>query len=255
MDAALLVRPVVAPLPGAGMTPIQIAQFHAHALTRAFQRKLGALRETVEALDPASSYVSFSAGKDSAVIAHACHLAHPGIAILMVDPGCPTHWTESERVIWRAYAQVHGWDLHLFLWDKWGLDLETDSTIDYQQRIHGDMFEGLHAYAGAHGLTCRVMGLRASESRNRRMLIGCRGSAYDYKGGGSAVLPIATWQTEDVWAYIVSHDLPWLSIYDAMGPHARNGFVGRSGEEMGRMDYLHHHFPDIWRWAKQRGLA
>lgn len=254
MDAALLVRTLVVALQGAGVTPIQIAQFRAHALSRAYQRRLEALRAMVADLDPVTTYVSFSAGKDSAVIAHACHQAHPGIAILMVDPGCPTHWTEVERETWLVYARAQRWALTLFPWDKWGLDLETDSTTDYQTRIHADMFAGLHAHADAHGLTCRVMGLRAAESRNRRMLIGHRGSAYDYASGGSAVLPIATWQTEDVWAYIVTHGLPWLSIYDALGPHARNGFIGRSGEEFGRLEFLRQHFPDVWRWARERGL-
>lgn len=53
------------------------------------------------------------------------------------------------------------------------------------------------------GLTTRVMGLRASESRNRRMSIGMRGLDYRYTDGSRALLPIGIWQTDDVWAYIV----------------------------------------------------
>lgn len=236
------------------MTPIQVVQFHAHALSRAFRGRLEALRAIVAKLDPASSYISFSAGKDSAVVAHACHEAHPKIPILMVDPGCPTHWTEDERNMWLTYARERGWNLTLFPWDKWGLDLNVDSEIDYQARIHRAMFEDLHHYAHTHGLTCRVMGLRAAESRARRMLIGCRGDHYDYKDGGSALLPIATWQVEDIWAYHIINNLPWLSIYDKLGPHARNGLIGRSGEEFGRVEFLRRHYPDVWRWAVARGI-
>lgn len=236
------------------MSPIQIAAFRAHATTAAYQRRLGALQDLVQGINPRASYVSFSAGKDSAVIAHACHAAHPEIAILMVDPGCPTHWTEPERDAWVHYAHAQGWNLTLYPWDKWGIDLATDSTADYQQRIHADMFSAIHAHARRDRLTTRIMGLRASESRNRRMSIGRRGQAYDYADGGSALLPIATWQTADVWAYIITQGLPWLDIYDRLGPDARNGLVGRSGEEFGRLEYLRQHYPDVWRWAIKQGI-
>lgn len=237
-----------------GMTPLKIAAFRAHATQAAYRRKLEALRASALALDPACTYVSFSAGKDSAVIAHACHAAHPGIAILMIDPGCPTHWTEEERTAWLDYATAQGWNLTLFPWDKWGIDLQTDSTTDYQARIHQSMFQPIQQHAQSAGLTCKVMGLRAAESRNRRMLIGTRGGRYEYKDGTSAVLPVSTWQTADIWAYIVTNGLPWLSIYDFLGPEARNGLVGRSGEEFGRLEYLRHYYPEVWRWATAAGV-
>lgn len=236
------------------MTPMQLAAFRAHATQSGYLRKVDAMRQMVAALDPAASYVSFSAGKDSAVIAHACHAAHPGIPILMIDPGCPTHWLDHERQRWLDYATSQSWNLTLYRWDKWGLDLDTESVEDYQKRIHADMFSAIHDRAGRDGLGTRVMGLRAAESRNRRMSIGRRGLVYDYCGGGRAVLPIGIWQTADVWAYIITHGLPWLDIYDRMGPDARNGLIGRSGEEFGREEYLRHHFPDAWRWAVARGV-
>lgn len=238
-----------------GMTPIQIAAFRAHATLPAYQRRLAALRDLVSGIDPKKSYVSFSAGKDSAVIAHACHQTHPEIPILMTDPGCPTHWTEDERDTWLSYASKNQWRLTIYPWEKWRLDLHTDSEVEYQRRIHEDMFSAIHAHADAAGLTTRIMGLRASESRNRRMSIGRRGAAYDYADGGSAILPIATWQTDDVWAYIITNSLPWLSIYDLIGPHARNGLVGRSGDNYGRIEYLRMYYPDVWRWAAARKLV
>lgn len=172
------------------MTPMQIATFRAHATQAGYRRKLADMLDMVAGLDPSTTYVSFSAGKDSSVIAHACQAAHPGIPILMIDPGCPTHWMDHERRRWLDYAAAQGWNLTLYPWDKWGINLGTDSVEDYQQRIHADMFSAIHARAERDGLTTRVMGLRASESRNRRMSIGRRGLAYDYAGGGRAVLPI-----------------------------------------------------------------
>lgn len=226
---------------------MQIARWRAHATLPPYRRKLAAMRALVAGIDPRTTYVSFSAGKDSAVIAHACHAAHPGIAILMIDPGCPTHWLAHERERWLDYAQQHGWALTLYPWDKWS------DAVD-QANIHASMFEAVHERARRDGLTTRVMGLRAAESRTRRIVVATRGLDYRYADGSRALLPIGTWQTDDVWAYIVEAGLPWLDIYDALGPHARNGLVGRTGEKHGRLEYLRLHFPDVWRWAVARGV-
>lgn len=249
-----MVQSVVGGLHGAGMTPMQLAGWTAHALQSSYRHKLDAMRQMVADLDPATTYVSFSAGKDSSVIAHACHATHPGIPILMIDPGCPTHWLERERERWQSYAATHNWNLTLYAWDKWEKPQEDDSEQQYRDRIHRDMFAKTEARAKTDGLTCKVMGLRVAESRNRAMLVATRGDAYRYRDGARAVLPIARWSTTDVWSYIVTHGLPWLEIYDAIGPEARNGLIGRNGERFGREEYLRHHFPEAWRWAVKRGV-
>jgi 3'-phosphoadenosine 5'-phosphosulfate sulfotransferase (PAPS reductase)/FAD synthetase len=236
------------------MTPMQLAGFRAHAALPVYRRRLADLRHMVAGIDPATTYVSFSAGKDSAVLAHACQQAHPDIPILMIDPGCPTHWLESERQRWRDYAAAHGWRLTLFPWDKWAGAQEGESEKAYQARIHASMFAPIAEHARAHGLTCRAMGLRADESRGRRMSIAVRGMSYAYKDGTRAILPLARWSEMDIWAYLVAHEVPWLDIYDIIGPHARNGLIGRSGENFGRVAYLRQYFPDVWRWAVARGI-
>lgn len=236
------------------MTPIQLAAFHAHALLPTFRQRVTEARAVVDQIDPTCTFVGFSAGKDSAVIAHLCHEAHPGIAMLMVDPGIPTHWIQSDRDAWLSYAETHGWNLRLFPWDKWGVDRRADSVETYQAHIHNEMFADLQNYAKQHALTDRVMGLRKEESRARAILVNTRGTIYDYAAGGRAYLPIARWRTIDVWAYIVTHELPWLDIYDRLGPQARNGLVGRSGEAYGRIEYLREAYPDVWRWAVARGI-
>jgi 3'-phosphoadenosine 5'-phosphosulfate sulfotransferase (PAPS reductase)/FAD synthetase len=128
---------MVGGLHGTGMTPIQLAAWAAHASQAGYLRKLKAMRRMVADLDPVTTYVSFSAGKDSSVIAHACHTAHPGMPILMIDPGCPTHWLEHERERWLSYATAHGWNLTLYAWDKWGGDSRADdSEQQYRDKIH-----------------------------------------------------------------------------------------------------------------------
>lgn len=238
------------------MTPLFLAACQAHARTRGYQRKEEALHDLMRQRDPAKTYVGFSAGKDSTVCAHACHQAHPGIAMLMVDPGCPTHWLEEERQFWVSYAEAQRWALTLFPWDKWRLQTDQEDISAYQATIHADMFHDLSRYADTHDLTTRVMGLRQEESRARGIMLARKGPTYLYADGKhGAVCPLAQWRWQDVWAYLVRHNLPWLSIYDRLGPQARNGLVGRSGESQGRWEYLREAYPAVWRWARQQEIA
>ena len=200
------------------------------------------LRENMDS----HTYVSFSAGKDSSVIAHLAHLVKPGIPILMVDPGCPTHWTEDERKIWIEYAKCHGWKLKIFPWNKW----EKERSAEKLASLHHDQFEALTAYARANGLVKRVIGLREAESKARKITSRYRGRIATYKNGEERLLPITKWRTEQVWAYIVSRGLPWLSIYDHLGPEARNGLIGVNGAERGRMVFLKKYYPKAYEEAK-----
>lgn len=234
------------------MDDLTRAGFFAHRHGAAFKTALSrTLSLIAEHLDD-RSYVSFSAGKDSAVCAHICHRRRPGIPILMVDPGCPHHWTEDERRAWIAWADTRGWNLRLFLYDKWTAAVSrAENDGAHRHIVHRAMFADLHAYAAAHGLDQRVMGMRAEESPARSMVAAVRGPAYTYADGGRALNPIMHWRVADVWAYTLRAGLPWLSIYDHLGPAARNGLIGRSGIKRGRLAWLKIHYPDAYIEARR----
>lgn len=224
---------------------ISRAEYLLRAKRPGFQRRVAGLMAHLDVqLDP-SCYVSFSAGKDSGVIAHACNIVRPGISMLMVDPGVPIHWTAEERAMWQEYAEREGWNLRLFPWDKYAT-ARPEGGAEYRASVHADMFRDLTAYADAHGLTRRVMGLRAEESPDRRKSLG-----RDKGVSESRLCPISLWTHHDVWAYTVSEGLPWLSIYDHLGPDARNGLIGRNAVERGRLVYLRRYYPEAYRVARE----
>lgn len=225
---------------------IDKAEYLLRSKLDAYQQLQAELMRTLSRELDESSYVSFSAGKDSSVIAHACHAVYPGIPILMSDGGCPVRWMEYEREMWLQYAAAQGWNLHLFPWDKFST-IRTGGTVkQYQQRSHNAMFRDLTAWAHERGYIRNVMGLRAEESRTRRISFAVHGCVNHKR-----ICPLADWRTADVWTYIISHGLPWLSIYDYVGPDARNGLIGRSGVEQGRHVYLKLYYPEVYRQARE----
>lgn len=163
------------------------------ARTARFRARCAALtRLLAEHISPRDSYVSFSAGKDSSVIAHAAHAVHPGIAMLCVDSGVPYRWTAEERERWLAYAREHGWNLTLVPWDKWG-DASVRHARDaaaHRRAVHARMFAPLERHAAARGLRTVVMGLRAEESPARAMSARTHGLVHRYSDGRSRVAPI-----------------------------------------------------------------
>jgi 3'-phosphoadenosine 5'-phosphosulfate sulfotransferase (PAPS reductase)/FAD synthetase len=230
---------------------IDRALYTVAAQTGGYRESEARLYEYLRAVLDPTCYVSFSAGKDSMVLAHAAQAICPEIPILMVDPGCPTHWLEREKSKILAYTAARGWNLILFPWDKWACVGEERDPDEAARKIHGNMFTDLTRYAADHGLATRLLGLRAEESRGRKISLLKYGLDAQLRDGTRRIIPLARWRTDWIWAYTVKHDLPWLEIYDRVGPDARNGLIGVHGASKGRLEYLKYSFPDAWRAAKK----
>ena len=192
-------------------------------------------------------FVSFSAGKDSTVCADLANRVCPGIPMLMVDPGGPTHWLGAEREKFLKFAHEKGWNLRLFPWDKWRIGWHGEETSS----LHVDMFRELNDYAKKEGYSTLIMGIREKESKNRKILAKMRGDDYQRKDGMRVLLPVMRWSSDAIWAYTVSRGLPWLSIYDTTGKDARNGLVGVNGHRFGRMGFLKQYYPMAYEFAKR----
>ncbi len=230
----------------------QVIAFRIHAKTRGFLRRVEELHDVLASLDPRRCYVSWSSGKDSGVVAHAAHAVHPGIAICKVDAGVPVHWSEAERRTWIEYASRQGWDLHLFTWEKYQEKKIALAEHDeaHRRAAHESMFAPLSAWAQETGRDHILMGIRAEESRGRRASLATHGERYRALNGMTRVAPLGRWTTMDVWAYTVTKSLPYLDIYRHLGPEARNGLIGRSGCNHGRMVYLRRFYPEAYRHAR-----
>ena len=219
-----------------------------HARLTATQRRWGRAEEMVRAHVAAAprSYVSWSGGKDSTVVADLVHAVAPEVPILRLTHGVdyPETITYCSHV-----AEVRGWPYVVGV----AGDAET-----YLRRVDTDETDN-SSYLGdaTAALGYRpdgfLYGLRAQESRDRAVHLASRRGAWTTRDGLRGCAPIWQWSPLDVWAYLAAHDLPANPVYarlaqlgapeDAM----RVGFlVGGAGARMGRYRWLRAGWPAEW---------
>lgn len=228
------------------MSAINRTFYQLHAAQPLFRSRVGRTLEWLRGRLRGDEYVSWSAGKDSMVLAHLCLTVDAALPILCSDVGVPYHWSAEDRDMMLAWCGANGWLVHLFPWDKWGTTnaagIEDEDA--YRRAVHAGQFVAVHVWAAEHGKSRRLDGMRVAEGGKRSIFLrSCRGETE------TSLHPLWQWSTDDIWAYAVSRGLPWLSIYDHLGPDARNGLVGRNGATSGRLVYLKRFYPKAFACA------
>ena len=151
--------------------------------------------------------ISYSGGKDSTVMLHLILAQAPDTEVLHWDYGRyyiprPVH----EELV--AIARSMGANLRV----------ETSPLYDELKRqainvMGRELIEGLlPRLAQTEGFDVQFVGLRAEESLKRRRRIKRREMICPKLG---ECWPLQHWRWLDVWAYIASRDLPYLSLYDS----------------------------------------
>lgn len=153
-------------------------------------------------------YVAFSGGKDSTVMMHMVLQQRPSTMVL--------HWDYG-----RAYIPdlIHAEILAIAASMGARLRLETSPLYEEQGRqavgvLGKHMIGWLLPKLAREGYDVSFVGIRSAESGKRRRRIAAGKSLSVIK----EYWPVASWSWLDVWAYIVGHDLPYLSIYDQTAP-------------------------------------
>lgn len=153
-------------------------------------------------------YVACSFGKDSAVLLHMALQLNPTIDVRFLRWAYETEYLgDYDTVIaaWRdRYPQLNLTTLELH-------------RTSLEQRV-GGRFDQLAALTPADGV---LIGLRAEESRGRRMTLRVHGDVYQTASGMVRICPLAWWTTQDVASYCLEHDLPLLNTYAGEGISAR----------------------------------
>jgi len=147
-----------------------------------------------------SPYVSFSGGKDSAVLLHLVRLVNPEI------PARCLLWEKESRFLadYDSFFQ------------KWG----NVETVTLNRNTLADAANTRWA-ALENDSDAAFLGLREEESKGRRMTLRVHGRSFKRKDGRWRFCPLGRWTTAEITAYIVSRDLPILPAYETIGMDAR----------------------------------
>lgn len=190
-----------------------------HAKTAAFQRRLDRSASVVAEMEDRApeAVVSWSMGKDSTAMTH----------LVCEEMGI------TKRCVWRMddlcfpgerdYAATFcaAWSLEMDVVVPYrskreafaavGITDPGDVLLDGRKGL--DSFKGQMAkYWDEQGHPGYYVGLRADESRGRRMNRRYRGMIYP-KGQNMVCQPLADWTGQDVFAYLFSRDIEPFGVY------------------------------------------
>lgn len=205
------------------------------------------------------SYVAWSGGKDSTVVAHLAHTVDPSITIGHYEsswclPETHDHMRElADRFGWRrrdyqvgsaldAMRRNGSWDFHAPDGpDDWGeVIIYGPARLAYQDHPDGMLW-----------------GLRADESIARRWRLAPRRGVFQRRHGDCAgqwvAAPIWDWSTETVWAYHAHHDIPPSPVYQRLADlgvpevaHRVSLILSSDGIDRGRAAWLRRGWPDLF---------
>lgn len=173
--------------------------FLLHSKNKEYELRLKhSLQIIHEAFNKNNCYVSFSGGKDSTVLTH--------LALRVCNDVCVWHWDYGDDLMPRQIEQEVITNLkelgaiNIIVNKRKGSGADTSSG--YKQ-----FFKQIQLNKKSYGWDMGLIGIRRSESITRK-------NKYVNYFQDEDCYPLLDWTFEDVWAYIVSNNLPYPSVYD-----------------------------------------
>ena len=216
------------------MREIDRLQFEIHAKSTAFRYKLEEARAIVDsaiALN-VSGYVAFSGGLDSTVVLDLVLKVKPDFNVFWIDDGADYRETlqfVEETAIQRKcrIQYIRG----VKAWGQWCREMGRPDLVGPGEAMDAAWINPISHWDEQwlsdtqyprmlyeRGLGLCFTGMMASESKNRNLVLekGYRPLYQRGKFGEWSCCPLAKWQKRDVWAYIVSHHLPYNNVYNKL---------------------------------------
>lgn len=244
-----------------------------HAKLAPYQRRVDKAIETVrEALkDVRHPLLSFSSGKDSVVLLDIAIRAGFDGDLLFFKYGISTDVeTPVENLeLLKYYAGKHGLDYHILdcsgevdCWERCGrfiLFPETAGEKRIFTQTNMDFAKKSETFCRENGVDLQLIGLRKAESARRKVMLNKKGQIYTVRSRESLTCcPLANFSSEDIWAYIFSNDLKYLSIYDYPFMDRRmirNEITMLYNDALirhGMISYYREMYPFFFAWIKDR---
>lgn len=259
------------------MSPLKIAGYLAHAQTRGYRQRLDAARRLIA--EHPNYGVACSWGKDSLCVLHIAHELHRKVTAVHA------RYSKNEELpdipaVRDAFLARYPVDYHeVSVWGDWEiyqragrffLEPETQEERKILQEWHLNLRKKMDDALQCTGVSGKILGMAAHESRARALNIKLRGVHYTtHDEAIPKLLPIAHWLPADVWAYMLTHDLPRLKIYDeADNPERARSEIAFATIGADAAEAVRRHgawgewsrcYPELWshwvnRWPEIRAL-
>ena len=239
------------------------ATARAYAATARHRAKVDESRRAIQSMREKApdAEVAWSAGKDSTALAHICATEGVTRAMSVKDdldyPGEDTY-LEARAAEWGITLTILRPPFSLQDWLRdcgaaAGDDLHGRAT-EFSERGFYSLLNERKRTLGYPGI---YLGLRAEESRGRRLNHATRGMIYAADRDGTPELtcqPLAKWTGLDVWAYIFSHDIEPLPVYRCVALHhaadpsrlRKSWWVAGSASQDGHVLWLRYYYPSLY---------
>lgn len=191
----------------AGDAAVRLMDCAKLARTLAFRRKYDAARQRVEEFLRLSSrpVISCGGGKDSTAISIIARSVDGSIPILCADP--PNPLTDREKHV-RALLSWLGGQCVRVPYD-WDVRSVLRGKTPYPEGLKMRTLSKWHKDNSIDGV---ILGIRASESKTRRLNLAQRGFVYPVQGGYRCQ-PIADMSAAEVLCIALMHDAPVNPVY------------------------------------------
>lgn len=244
-----------------------------HAKLKPYISRINAAIETTrKAIEGAKTPVlSFSSGKDSVVLLDiAIRAGFRGDIVFFKYGICTDVETPSENVeLLKYYADKHNIKYHILdclgevdCWEQCGRFILFPETLEEKRifdRTNYDFAKQSERFCRENAVDLQIIGMRKNESARRKAVLNKKGLIYTVSSRQAVTCcSLANLTAEDIWAYIFSRNLPYLSIYDY--PYIdrrqnRNEITILYNDELIRCGMMFHYrqmYPAFFAWLKQR---
>jgi len=228
-------------------------RFQLWAKLRLHQQRVEMARKRVSQwLEKVSNpYIAFSTGKDSTCILALVREQLPDITAVYFDADCA--YPESKAMLATTdNVIVYPADEPLLKTFRRFGGFDAGPALE-RETMRTTVWGPIKRLITEYGFDGVAYGLRAEENPGTRgKLAKYRGAVFQYKRDGLwACQPICDWAYNDIWAFIVSRNLPYCGVYDRMWDMPEEDqrlsyWAGETKRRWGRWAWLKQNYPDLF---------
>lgn len=203
--------------------------------------------------------IAWSAGKDSTAMTHlALSMGAQGEVFSIKDdldyPG-EEDYVRRLAAAWGALDRLVVLHPPVSLWEllkQINPDVRDDLHARTSEFSKVGFYDVIDEYNARHPVQATMLGLRAAESRGRRLNRKIRGATYQKKDGHIISQPLCDWEGRDVYAYLFAHDIELLPVYHCVRLVKSPDLVRKSwwlpgaSSSFGGMVWLRTYYPSLY---------